>query len=221
MPLTDTRTVCHQCDLLVDIGIIPAGSKASCPRCGLIITRVHINALDRALIFAVSAFVCLLFSNLFGFVHLAVQGQQRQITLFGTVQELFALQEWALAAFILIIIIGLPTLFVSMLSVLVISIKCRRVTHRSIVLLRAISYLRFWNMAEIFFLGILVSMVKIATLAELKVEASFWSYAAFNVFLIAALLHVDKYQFAQAIKRTVLEREGSAPLAQSASHAST
>jgi paraquat-inducible protein A len=203
---SDTLTVCHQCDLLVTIGKVPEGSKASCPRCGHVFTSAHHNALDRMLVFAVTALICLLFSNLFSFVTLAVQGQQRQITLLDTVQELFTLQEWALGAFILVIIIGLPTLFVSMLCWLVISIKLRIVSVRTTRLLRAICFLRFWNMAEIFFLGILVSMVKIAAMADLQVGASFWCYAAFNIFLIAALLHLDKYQLALAIRQTVRER---------------
>lgn len=208
--LSDTRVICHECDLLVSIGQLPNGYKASCPRCGSVFTRSVSNALDRMLIFALTALICLLFSNLFAYVNLLVQGQERQISLLETVQVLFELNEWALSAFMLVIIIALPTLFTTLVSWLAIAIKRRRVSPRTINLLRIIGYLRFWNMAEIFFLGILISMVKVASLANIEVGLSFWAYAFFNIFFIAALLHYDKFQVALAIKRIVYEKQAAA-----------
>jgi paraquat-inducible protein A len=193
--------------LLVDIGQFPAGYKASCPRCGLVFTRSFRNALDRMLIFALTAVICLLFSNLFGYVNLLVQGQEREISLLETVQVLFELREWALSAFMAVIIIGLPAFFSVLVSWLAIAIKMQWVTPHTINLLRIIGYIRFWNMAEIFFLGILISMVKVASLARIEVGLSFWAYAFFNVFFIAALLHYDKFQLALAIRRIVHDKQ--------------
>jgi paraquat-inducible protein A len=204
---SDPKVICHECDLLVDIGHLPDGYKASCPRCGLVFTRSFRNALDRMLIFALTAVICLLFSNLFGYVNLLVQGQEREISLLETVQVLFELKEWALSAFMAVIIIGLPAFFSILVSWLAIAIKMKWVTPRTISLLRIIGYIRFWNMAEIFFLGILISMVKVASLARIEVGLSFWAYAFFNIFFIAALLHYDKFQLALAIRRIVHDKQ--------------
>lgn len=208
--LADIRVICHECDLLVNIGELPDGHKASCPRCGCVLTRSFSNALDRMLIFALTALICLLFSNLFAYVNLMVGGQERQISLFETVQVLFELKEWALSGFMLVVIIGLPAFFTTLISWLAIAIKLQRVSPHTIKMLRFIGYLRFWNMAEIFFLGILISMVKVASLAHIEVGLSFWAYAFFNVFFIAALLHYDKFQLALAIKRIVNEKQALA-----------
>ena len=155
------------------------------------------------LIFSLTAVICLLFSNLFGYVSLLVQGQEREISLLQTVQVLFELKEWALSAFMLVVIIGLPAFFSVVVSWLAIAIKLQRVSPQTINLLRIIGYLRFWNMAEIFFLGILISMVKVASMARVEVGLSFWAYAFFNIFFIAALLHYDKFQLAVTIRRIV------------------
>ena len=205
--LSDSRVICHECDLLVTIGILPGGCKATCPRCGFVLTRSYTNALDRMLIFALTAIICLLFSNMFGYVNLMVQGQQREISLLETVTVLFELKEWALSVFMLVVIIGLPAFFVALVSWLAVAIKLQRVSPKTINLLRYIGYLRFWNMAEIFFLGILISMVKVASMARVEVGLSFWAYACFNLFFIAALLHYDKYQLALAIRRITRERQ--------------
>ena len=206
----DSRIICAECDLLVVVGDLPDGHKATCPRCGSVFTRCFRNSLDRMLIFAVTALVCLLFSNLFGYVNLVIQGQEREISLFQTVQVLFELKEWSLSAFMLVVIIGLPAFFVSLVSWLAIAIKLQRVSPQTINLMRFIGYFRFWNMAEIFFLGILISMVKVASLARVEVGLSFWAYAAFNVFFIAAMLHYDKFQLAQAIKHIVRSKQALA-----------
>lgn len=204
---SDSCVICHECDLLATVQHLSAGQKASCPRCGAVFTRAHKNALDRILVFGLTAVICLLFSNLFSYVNLSVQGQQRDITLLQTVQVLFELNEWTLAAFMAIVIIGLPTFFVGVISWLAVSIKWERVSPRTINLLKIVGYLRFWNMAEIFFLGILVSMVKVSSMAHIEVGISFWAYALFNVFLIAALANVDKFQLSQSIKRIVREKQ--------------
>ena len=208
--LSEIRVICHECDLLVCIGQLPDGHKASCPRCGCVLSRSVSNSLDRMLIFAVTALICLLFSNLFAYVNLLVQGQEREISLLETVQVLFELKEWALSGFMLVIIIGLPAFFTTLISWLAIAIKLQRVSPRTISMMRLLGYLRFWNMAEIFFLGILISMVKVASLAHIEVGLSFWAYALFNVFFIATLLHYDKLRLALAIRQVVNEKQAIA-----------
>jgi len=123
---------------------------------------------------------------------------------------LFELKEWALSGFMLVVIIGLPAFFSVLVSWLAIAIKLQRVSPHTINLMRLIGYLRFWNMAEIFFLGILISMVKVASMANIVVGLSFWAYAFFNLFFIAALLHYDKLQLALAIRRIVSEKQAIA-----------
>lgn len=196
----ESCVICHECDLLVDIGELAPGFRAVCPRCGCTVARAHRNAIDRILVFSVTALLFLLLSNSFEFVELVVQGQERQITLLQTVRELFALDEWLLALIMLVVIVGLPATFTLLLLWLALSIRRGAVTPHSIRLLQVIGYVRFWNMAEIFFLGILVSMVKLATMASVDVGYSFWAYALFNLFLVAAMSQVDKVQLALAIR---------------------
>ena len=205
---SDSWVICHECDLLSCVADLPEGHKAICPRCAAVITRSHKNALNRILVFGLTAVICLLFSTLFSYVDLSVQGQERDVTLLQTVEVLFELKENTLAAFIAIVIIGLPTFFVAVISWLAMSIKLRRVSPRTINLLMIVGYLRFWNMAEIFFLGILISMVKVSSEIHVEVGISFWAYALFNFFLIAALANVDKFQLARSIKRIVRQNQG-------------
>ena len=199
--------ICHQCGLLVNVPPLQDGCSANCPRCAQVLTKRHRNAIDHVLYFSISALLCLVYSVWFGFLEMSVQGQVRQITLMESVTTLFSLQEMALGSLMTLIIIGLPAIYVSLLIFLACCIKLQRVSRNTIFTLRVVGYVRFWNMCEIFFLGILVSMVKIAGLANIAIGESFWAYAFFNFFLFAAIMHFDKFQIARTIRAQAEHKE--------------
>ena len=192
--------ICHECDLRLYIGEIRAGEKAACPRCSNVITRFHRDPIDRILVFSVTALICLFLSCIFNFISLGLQGQAVDISLFGAVSMLLYLGEWGLSLVLLVVVLILPVVIALMLGLLAVTIKLRQVSRVTIWLLRILDTLRFWNMAEIFFLGVLISMVKAMSLAEISFGISFYTYGLFSSFLVAALLHVDQFQLAQLIK---------------------
>ena len=49
-------------------------------------------------------------------------------------------------------------------------------------------------MVDVFFIGVLVSLVKIAQMATIHMGISFWAYAAFSVLFILALSNLDRFQ---------------------------
>jgi paraquat-inducible protein A len=199
--LPDTCLLCPECDLLVDLGRLFEGRRAECPRCGCVLSYRRRNANVRILVFSFSALICLAASTVFDFIQLSAAGIDRDLTLPQTISVLFALHEWALAAFMGIVVIGLPLAFLAALGTLAFSLEAGKAGPYSFALLRFVTFLRVWNMAEIFFLGILVAMVKIAGMADVNLGPSFWFYGLFNLFLILSLLHVDQYQLGLGIRR--------------------
>jgi len=202
-------TICHECDLLVDMHALQEGHRALCPRCKCVLSNAYPQANVRILVFALTAIICLIMSQLFDFVELKVAGQLRNITLPETVATLFALNEWTLAVFMGGIIVVLPLLFMGALLWLVLQLQFHRTTNTSLMLLHIIRMLQFWNMAEIFFLGILISMVKVAGMAHVSIGPSFWFYGGFNFCMILALYHVDKYQLISTTRMQMTENDNS------------
>jgi len=198
--------VCAECDLVVRIPVLMPGNRASCPRCGYHLASAYHNPVERILIFSLSGLLCLVYSALFGFVDLSVIGQERAITLIETVEVLFRLNEPALALFLLGVVLGLPLLFLSALFALAFTLWRGTAGPRTIGLLRFVGWMRFWNMAEIFLLGILVSMVKVAAMADIGIGWSFYSYALFNGFMLAAVLHFDPHHVGVLIRQQARQR---------------
>lgn len=55
-------------------------------------------------------------------------------------------------------------------------------------------HLQNWSMVEVFFVGVLVSLVKIAKMATIVLDISFWAYAAFSILFTLALSNLDRFQ---------------------------
>jgi len=59
---------------------------------------------------------------------------------------------------------------------------------------RLIFTLQNWSMVEVFFIGVLVSLVKIAGMATVVLDISFWAYAAFSIVFTLAVSSLDRFQ---------------------------
>ena len=59
---------------------------------------------------------------------------------------------------------------------------------------RLIFILQNWSMVEVFFIGVLVSLVKIAGMATVVLDISFWAYAAFSILFTLAVSSLDRFQ---------------------------
>ena len=57
-----------------------------------------------------------------------------------------------------------------------------------------------WAMVEVFVVGVIVSLVKIAKLATVVLGLSFWAYIACALCLTAAFSGLDRLQVWQAIE---------------------
>jgi paraquat-inducible protein A len=104
------------------------------------------------------------------------------------------------------VIVVLPLTFSIALNLLMLDIRSQRVSLRSRKLLKLVEAFRFWNMAEIYFLGVLVSIIKVMSLADINFGPSFWFFALFSVTQIATLLHMDSYQMTR-IMNTLNKQE--------------
>ena len=199
--------LCDHCDLAVSITALPENHKASCPRCGHVLTRAFPNIVNRMFVFSLCALMCLVISLMFGFIEMSVQGQERQISLLGTSTRLFINKDWGLAIISFLVLIVIPTMFAGLLTYLSFSLKMGWASRSTIKLLRRISFISFWNMCEIYFLGILVSMVKIASLAHVSFGIAFFAYAFFIIFLFTAYMHFDKFQLSAIIKANMTSKQ--------------
>lgn len=191
---------CIECDLLITIGEIEGGHRAECPRCGHVLTSAFVDGLTRPLAFAIAAAVLLLLANSFPFLALKSQGLEQVMTLPRTAVELYRDDYVVLAVFVLGPIVAVPALMLAALISLLVFVRGRRGAAWMVPTGRFLFVLSPWSMVEVFVIGVLVSLVKIAGMASVVLGISFWAYVAFSVCFTAAFSSLDRLELWREIE---------------------
>jgi len=188
------RIACHECDLLLSLPALHHGQKASCPRCNYTLTTFHTDTEHRLLAFSLSGLVFLLFATMFPFMGFKASGQGHVISLLQSVTTLADEGSTLLAIVVLVSIITIPALVLVATAYVATSLLRARLLPSTKAVLRWLIHLLPWSMAEIFLVGILISYIKIAALADVTFGLSFYAYALFNLFLIVTVVNIDRRQ---------------------------
>ena len=194
------RVACPSCDVIFDVANLPDGGTANCSRCGSFLTRRSDDALERVKAYSSAALIMLVMASAFPFIQFSRAGFENTMTLPQTVIELWVNGRPWLALIVAAFIIVIPA------GVLVLTIVLAATVTRGAnpTWLRGLGRLVFqlqnWSMAEVFFVGVLVSLVKIAHMATVVIGISFWAYAAFTILFVMVLTNLDRYQSWQRIE---------------------
>lgn len=190
--LAGSTMVCHECDLVVDVPDLELDARAFCPRCEYLLAANRPHALTTIFAFAIAALVFLILATLFPFISLSASGQEQSVTLPGSIAVLFDQDHVALSGVVFGTIIGIPAALLAGVVYLSIAIRLDGGLPGMGDVLRLVLRLLPWSMAEIFLIGILVSFVKIVSLADVELGRSFWAYVLFTICLVVVVLNLDR-----------------------------
>ncbi len=199
-PAAGEPVACIECDLLIRIGPLRGGQRATCPRCGHVLSSAPPDGLTRSLAFALAAAVLLAAANAFPFMALEAQGLEQVMTLPRTGVELYRDGQASLAVLVLGPIVAVPALMLATLVALLVPLRRRIGAPWLVPAGRLLFWLSPWSMVEVFVIGVLVSLVKIAALATVVLGVSFWAYVGFALCFTAAVASLDRLQLWRAIE---------------------
>lgn len=198
---SESETIaCHECDLLIHLPPLMEGQKALCPRCGHVLTQKRVNAREKVLAFAISAIIFLVFSLPFDFLSFESKGNARIVTLGESIESLSLYDFESIAILIFLTTIFVPGVFLLGLLYVLISLSTSKLFKYTEKTAKFLFSLLHWNMAEIFLIGILVSFVKIASMAKVDFGLSFFAYVSFIIFLALTVSNLDRFQFWRWVK---------------------
>lgn len=192
-PTQDQLIICHECTNHVKVPPLAHRQKASCPRCGAVLTRQNNAAIERMLAFGIAALVLLIMSLCFKFLGFAANGQSQSIDIISGLTVLVEQDYVFLAIIQLLSIVVLPAIVLLALLAVLIPLHLGKKPLLGGALVKLIYALLPWSMAEIFLIGVLVSLIKISSLADVTMGPSFYSYIGFTICLTITLVHLDKH----------------------------
>lgn len=194
--------VCHACDLVHRFDRIAAHSRVRCVRCRAELYRTQAGDIDTPIAWAASSLVLFILANAYPLVALEVNGATRVATLLGAALSLYQQGYAALA-----VLVTFTTAVVPLMQILVhlYVLVPLRSGHRAPgygLLLRALSTLRPWAMAEVFMLGALVALVKLGAFADVIPRIALVSYGLLMLTLAALIASTPTEQLWQWVERS-------------------
>ena len=185
------RRACPECDLVVVLPPLRPGEAAACPRCNRELTYRSKAPAERVLAYALAALTFLLLTLPFTFMQFTLGGIQQEIVLLDTATA-FRSSEWPLLAVLIVAtILVLPGMYLAALTYVYIGIARREIWSGSIWLARAISHIKPWLMTDVFLVGVLVSLVKLLSMASISLGLSFWAFCGYVIFMAKTVSNVD------------------------------
>lgn len=175
----DNLVACPGCDLLHHKQALQNGESARCERCFDVLQTRKAHSIDRSLAAVLSGIVVLLVSLCLPFLSLSRSGVESSISVLDAVEALWLSQMRWLGVMTLGMIVLLPLARFLLLGWVLWRIQFRRKTRRGMrMAFRWAVRLEPWAMADIFMVGVVVSLVKISSLAKLHVGLAFWALLA-------------------------------------------
>jgi paraquat-inducible protein A len=170
---------------------LPVGDAAHCVRCGLILHRNLPDSLDRTLALTLAGIVLFVVANSFPFLSFQLQGQTTETTLFTGVKDLYLQGMWELSLVVFFTSILAPGIQLALLLIVLLPVKMGRLPRGFPTLFRWVATLTPWGMMDVFMLGILVSVVKLADMATIVPGTSLFAFGVLIFVLAAAQNNLD------------------------------
>jgi paraquat-inducible protein A len=179
---------CHECDLIHHLKTLPPKGTANCIRCGAVLYKHKPNSLDRTLSFAMAGLILFILANSFPFLGLRIGAQIRETTLITGIYELYVQGMQVIAILVLITTVLVPFTQMMCLFYILLPLKFGRLPKGLPWVLRLP-----WGMMEVFMVGILVSVVKLAKMAKIIPGISLYSFLALIFVLSAMTVSLDAH----------------------------
>lgn len=186
---------CHFCDSLQKVIPLKEGQSAHCRVCGAELYENRPRSLQRSVSFALSALFLMVLVIVFPFLSLDNSGLKSSMTVWGAVTSLWSQGDELIAIATAAFIVVLPSTLIVCLLYVSIPLIFGKSLPGSVLAFRAVSHLQTWVMVEVFFLGAIVSLLKLIKLAEVSFGEGFWAFALLVLVVAGALSSIDRVEF--------------------------
>ncbi|KWC90557.1 paraquat-inducible protein A [Burkholderia cepacia] len=179
---------CHTCDTLLRKRPLAGNMQARCPRCNELLYRGGVSKLDRVCALTLAALITFVIAQGFPILEMNVNGMHVQTTLLGAVRALWDQGMGIVAVMVCCATLLFPLTEMAALLYVMLPLRAGRIPRGFGTVLRAIGLVRPWGMIEVFMLGILVTIVKMVSLAQVVPEAALFAFAALTLMLTVVVM---------------------------------
>ena len=184
------RIKCEYCDKKLILDNLEDGNEYYCPRCKSLIYRAgESDAMIVSL--TISSLMVFLFAISLPLLNVNIL-HDTQVSVVGSIELLY--KSDILSSIILTFtIIIVPILMMFLILLIIFSKKLHIMKKHLKILIGTYMYIKNWNMISIYFIGLLVSMVKIKDISDMTILPGLWVNTLFVVLFFLTIKWFNPY----------------------------
>lgn len=188
----DSLVICKKCHTLHQKTEIHKDTTALCSYCNTVIYRYTEHLSRNTLALSFTTLILLIVTFLFDIVTININGVYKSLNLQSLFVVVFEQGYYLVGIMLLFLIVIFPIVILLSIIVLLILMHHKKSGYTVKRLLIIIAKFQHWSMVDIFFISILVSMVKLFAYAQIELGVSFFS---FILLLILDIIIIKKISF--------------------------
>lgn len=175
--------VCEQCDLVYRRQALPPNGVACCARCGAGLYRDNRADLDSLVALGVTGLIAFLIANFYPIVHIDVQGERAETTLWGAVVATYHSGYAPLAALAATCALLFPLLQILISLYVLLPLRFGRRPPGFAAAMHGLRMMWPWSAVEVFMLGAMVAVVKLGNVATVITGPGLYGFGALTALL--------------------------------------
>lgn len=186
---------CPHCDLLLRKVEAPPGTSILCPRCGFRLSRNNLRSLDKTLALSSTGLLLYLPAILMPLITLQKLGMSEKASVIDTIVKLFSDGYIFVSFMVLLSAVVLPLCLLGLIFTVSLRLKTGVGSPALARLFRRYVHLEEWAMLEVYLLGILVTVFKMAGSTDIVYDRGFYLFMALVFVTLGITVVLDKSLF--------------------------
>jgi len=172
----DNFIICKKCDTLHRKIPLHQGGKALCSKCNTLIYQRDDNMVEKTLALVITSLISLVIAFNFTIISININGLEQSLSLLSLFAVLLEHQQYVVGVMFLFLIVLFPLMMLSSMFFVLFFMRIKKYGYAVRRLLILLSHLKHWNMLDIFFISLLVAMVKLFDYAQIELGIAFIAF---------------------------------------------
>jgi paraquat-inducible protein A len=186
--------VCHECDSVQQTPKLLPDGIACCGCCGARLLTNPKGGLDTPFALTLASLMLFIIANSYPLITLNIKGQIQSTTLTGASMAFLENGRPGLALIVWFTTVLGPALVITGTLYAVVAIRFGVRMPFVRVVLAGLSHLQPWGMMDVFMLGVLVALVKLAGMADVVFGVGLYAFVALLLFFSGAIASLEPTQ---------------------------
>lgn len=198
---TDPLIACIRCDALSSLPQLYPGQTAHCPSCGCSLFSRKKDSIERTLAISIAGLLLFIPAISLPIMTIGMTGFYHQASLLDCVMKMIEGEFYIIAFCVFMFTIAIPTVRLFSAFYLTFRIKFGQISPSLLLFFRSYHLLDNWTMIHVFFLGIVISMYKLVSLADLNIGGGLVSLLLLLLCSTLVTVTLDQHYIWQKLER--------------------